>query len=84
MQQDHAPKTLPPLTKSDSSVIAEYGYDEKAKSLFIRFVHGRKLWRYDNFPADLYQTMREAISVGKFFNQRIVKTYTGVYLPEKE
>ena len=69
---------------ADSKVIHSYGYDEETKALFIRFVHGRKLYRYDNFPADMYQSMREAVSAGKYFGQHIVKNYEGHYIKEAE
>ena len=68
----------------DSKVIHSYGYDAETKALFIRFVHGRKLYRYDNFPVDLHHGMREAVSAGKFFQQRIVKLYDGKYINEAE
>ena len=75
---------LPAMTLCASTLIHSYGYDEDTKTLFIRFVHGRKLYRYPGYPADLYQAMREAVSVGKFFSQRIVKNYTGEFIREQD
>jgi len=70
------------MTPTDSSMIHSYGYDAATKTLYVRFIRGMKLYSYANFPEDLYQTMRQAVSAGKFFNQRVVKVYTGVFVPE--
>ena len=71
------------MTLTDSKMIHSYGYDENARALFVRFVHGRALYRYDNFPPDLYQSMREAVSAGKFFHQRISPIYQGVLIKDE-
>ncbi len=68
----------------ESAMIHSFGYDAQAHQLFVRFVHGRKLYRYDSFPEDQYQSMREAVSPGKFFSQRVVKIYQGEYIKESD
>ena len=73
---------LPPMRSATSSLINSYGYDAETKQLFVRFVHGMKLYRYDNFPADLFNSMTEAVSPGKFFTQRVRSLYTGYFLLE--
>jgi len=85
MENGKAASQYPAMTLCpDSKVIQSYGYSEETKALYIRFVHGKKLYSYANFPADLYQAMREAVSAGKFFQQRIVKLYDGKYINEAE
>ena len=85
MENGKAASQYPAMTLCpDSKVIQSYGYSEETKALYIRFVHGKKLYSYANFPADLYQSMREAPSAGRFFQQRIVKIYNGAFIDEKE
>ena len=73
---------LPPMRSCTSSLINSYGYDAETKQLFVRFVHGMKLYRYDGFPAYLFNSMTEAVSPGKFFTQRVRNLYTGNYILE--
>ena len=75
---------LPVMTLCDSKMIHSYGYNPETKQLFVRFVHGRKLYRYDDFPADMHKTMREAVSAGKYFSQHVVKQYHGIYIKEND
>lgn len=85
MENGKSASAIPAMTLCpDSKVIHSYGYNQETKALFIRFVHGRKLYRYDNFPADMHQSMREAVSSGKYFSQHIVKNYQGAYINEAE
>lgn len=72
------------MTACVSKVIDTYGYDEATSTLYIRFQHGKKLYAYSGFPADMHNSMREAVSAGKYFQQHIVKNYHGNYINEAE
>ena len=53
-----------------SSDIASFGYDPVAQTLEIAF-HATGVYRYFSVPAELFETLRNAPSPGKFFLQNI-------------
>uniref|UniRef100_A0A6M3KH50 Putative RNA binding domain protein n=1 Tax=viral metagenome TaxID=1070528 RepID=A0A6M3KH50_9ZZZZ len=77
-------RRYPDMTLCESKVVHSYGYDTETAALFVRFVHGRKLYRYDNYPPDMYQALREAVSVGKFVSGRVVHNYPGEFIREQD
>lgn len=56
------------LTPVDSSNVAAVGH--KDNTLYVEFKHGG-LYRYFNVPAETYQAMLAADSVGKFLNAEV-------------
>lgn len=75
---------IPAMTSCMSSLLSEYGYSQETSTLYLRFKYQGKLYAYANFPLDQYQALREAVSVGKFVSQQVVKKYQGVFVFEKE
>ena len=73
---------IPPIVECSSSLLSGYGYSQETSTLYLRFKYQGKLYSYANFPLDQYQALREAVSIGKFVSQQVVKKYQGVYVPE--
>lgn len=64
-----------PLTGVNSSNIKAIGYDAATRTLAIQF-HGRgaapgPTWNYHPVTAEGYAVLRDAESVGKYFNDHI-------------
>lgn len=60
------------MEEVDSSNIHSIGYDENSKTLRIRFHSSMELnWDYENVPESRYVGLRDADSVGKYFNAHI-------------
>jgi KTSC domain len=55
----------------ESSQISAIGYDATTKTLAIKFKGGGSTYHYDNVPANLYEDMQKAKSVGSFFYKEI-------------
>jgi hypothetical protein len=53
-----------------SSLISDYGYDNKTQELDIRFVSG-PTWRYSGVPLDTFLEFLRSGSKGKHFNANI-------------
>jgi KTSC domain len=54
----------------DSSSLKSIGYDRKTLTLEVEFANGG-VYRYDDVPPALWQELRQALSKGKFFQERI-------------
>ncbi|MBV9986545.1 MAG: KTSC domain-containing protein [Chitinophagaceae bacterium] len=57
-----------------SSVIASMEYDTAGKNLRVRFVSGL-IYEYLNVPAQVFASMKKAISKGSFLNRHIKGHY---------
>lgn len=60
--------------KVDSSNLASVGYDEKTKTLEIRFQKGG-VYQYSGVPKRTYTRLMAASSLGSFFHKYIKETY---------
>lgn len=59
-------------TQVESSNIASLGYDAKNEVLEAEFKTGA-VYQYENVPKDVFDGVLHAPSVGKAFNQDVVK-----------
>ena len=59
-----------------SSTIGAIGYDEVSNTLGVRFHNGTE-YHYFGVPQELFESMRSAPSVGRFFDQNIKKAGYG-------
>jgi hypothetical protein len=55
-----------------SSTVSAIGYDEASNTLGVRFLNGTE-YHYFGVPQDVFEAMRSAPSVGRFFDQNIKK-----------
>ena len=62
------------LCDCESSQIKGYGYDPDSKTLAVKFKSGG-LYHYNNVPAETYEAMKGAKSVGSFLGSAIKGTY---------
>lgn len=79
--QTKAPKPGPtihmkPVEKSSN--IAATGYDPHSKTLAVQFRGGGRVYHYEGVPADLFEQMHKAESVGKFVVSHITKKFKHV------
>jgi hypothetical protein len=58
----------------ESSVIARIGYNASSATLHVEFKSGR-LYQYFNVPVRVYESLKNAASVGSYFNNRIRPKY---------
>lgn len=58
----------------NSSNIARAGYDPETQTLTIDFHSGRS-YRYANVAEEVYRSLLDAPSAGKYFNQHIKDSY---------
>ena len=61
----------------DSSNIASSSYDTNNHTLFITFVKGNLMYKYDNVNPEDYNQFQSAESTGKAFIEFIKNKYTG-------
>lgn len=64
------------MTEVESSQIHSIGHDADSKTLAVRFksrVDGKptSLYHYSNVPADVFETFRDAESIGSHFYKNI-------------
>ena len=57
-----------------SSVIAALGYDQATNTLEVEFVSG-KVYRYFMIPAETYDALLTADSLGREFNENVRDRY---------
>jgi hypothetical protein len=81
--------TNPPtieLTACVSSQIESFGYHEASQTLAIKFpgkgVSPGSVYHYADVPADVFEAMKAAESVGKFFGSKIRGRYVYVKQPD--
>jgi KTSC domain len=66
-----------------STMLESFGYDPKSRTLYVRFLHGHRLYQYPGVPEDMFGLMKKAPSPGKYFNASIIKGgYEGKYIKE--
>jgi lysyl-tRNA synthetase, class II len=63
-----------PLLKSQSEVIKSFDYDTKTKTLKIEFTNGG-VYKYHDVPDSIYKELKDAPSVGKYFNTHIKEKF---------
>lgn len=54
----------------ESSSLRSIGYDRKTQTLEVEFTSGG-IYRYDDVPAQVWAELRQSLSKGKFFQERI-------------
>jgi hypothetical protein len=59
----------------DSSNIASMGYNPESETLEIEFVKSGKVYEYYNVPLFMFERLRDAHSIGRFFNSEIKNSY---------
>lgn len=67
----------------DSSVIASAGYSPDERMLEVEF-HSGRVYQYLGVPAEEYEALMTAGSMGRHFNRRIRDRYTRRELPRPE
>ncbi len=67
---------LPIMLKLEvpSSTIDRIGYDKVSKTLFVSFLSGT-LYRYSDVSNQRYNRLKNADSVGRYFNKSIKNSY---------
>ena len=60
--------------RPDSSMIEEFSYDDETQTLTVTFCKGGT-YSYADVPEDVFQSMKDASSVGRFFLQNIKGQY---------
>ena len=58
----------------DSTAVSRVDYDDEARRLLVTFATGRT-YAYDAVPRNVYDTMLQAPSKGRFFNSEIRDRY---------
>lgn len=64
--------TLEPCT---SSQVKAYGYDAETRTLAVQFISNNALYHYADVPAEVFEAMKAAPSVGQFFGKSIRPHY---------
>ena len=70
------------MIKSNSSQIAEFGYDAARRVLCVKFRSGGE-WEYSDFSEEKFAEMQAAESHGKFLAARIKPYHNAVKMPPK-
>jgi hypothetical protein len=60
--------------KLDSTLVRSAGYDRATRTLELEFVSGA-IYQYADVPHDDFQSLLEAPSKGRFFHDRIKRTF---------
>jgi hypothetical protein len=63
------------LQRVQSSAIEAVGYDADRRWLEIRWVGQARVYRYYGVPAEVYQELREAESLGTYVNEQVKPRY---------
>lgn len=62
------------LVTVDSSMVHAVGYDAEAEEMEVIFTSG-KIYRYVDVPADVYDRLLKADSIGQFMNAFVIDVY---------
>ena len=62
------------LITVDSSMVHAIGYDAEAEELEMIFTSG-KIYHYQDVPADVYDRLLKADSIGQFMNAFVIDVY---------
>lgn len=71
------------MCECESSQIRGYGYDPTSKTLSVKF-KGGGTYHYHNVPAETYDAMKAAKSVGSFLGSSIKGTYAFTKMEEEK
>ncbi len=71
------------MTPCESSQVEAHGYDSISKTLAVKFVRG-SVYHYADVPQEVYEALKSAESVGKFFGKEIKGKYEFTKQPEKK
>ncbi|NER93819.1 MAG: lysine--tRNA ligase [Symploca sp. SIO1B1] len=63
-----------PLLKSSSVVIQSFDYDQATQTLRVEFNSG-SVYKYQDVPDSVYQGLKNATSLGQYFNSHIREKY---------
>ncbi|NET05856.1 MAG: lysine--tRNA ligase [Symploca sp. SIO2B6] len=63
-----------PLLKNESKVIKSFDYDGENQILRVEFKSG-SVYKYQDIPQSVYQELKNAPSVGQYFNSQIREKY---------
>jgi len=68
----------PEMTRVESSLISEVGYDEDARALHVQFKKGGPgIYVYEDVPSEVYHDLIYSESLGRFFLKEIKGVYHG-------
>lgn len=59
----------------DSTCFSEVGYDEQAQALYVVFRNSGAKYRYDNVPQNVWNSLINSSSLGRYFNSYIKGHY---------
>ena len=62
------------FTATNSSHVQKVEYNDDCKSLRVEYQNGR-VYNFSNVPADVYEELVLAPSVGKFLNEFVYENY---------
>lgn len=69
---------IPELIPVESSNIDSIGYDEQNHNLYVGFKNQEgTMWMYNQVPADVFEALRFAGSVGAYYAKFIKPVYKG-------
>jgi lysyl-tRNA synthetase class 2 len=63
-----------PLLKSASVAVRSFDYDKETHKLRVEFSNGG-VYQYHDIPEEVYKAMKDAPSVGQYFNAQIREKY---------
>ena len=64
-----------PMIPVSSSQISYIGYNTEDGNLYVTFSN-KHTFRYNKVPLEVYNELKDASSVGKYFNANIKNSYT--------
>jgi hypothetical protein len=65
----------------ESSNVKAHGYDASTQTLAVKFRSSSASYHYKNVPADVYENLKGAQSVGAFISAHVKPVYDGVLQP---
>lgn len=71
MTDENTNTNLIALCPCESSQISHHGYDKSTCTLALKFKRGGSVYHYDGVSPEMYEELRQAKSIGKFFGQHI-------------
>jgi hypothetical protein len=63
------------LQRVRSSAVEAIGYDAERQWLEVRWKGQQRIYRYYRVPAEVYQELRQADSVGTYLNEQVKRRY---------
>lgn len=74
-ETDYTPFEDVRMKEVDSSCFSEVGYASDTETLYVRFKDSGSLYRYDEIPSNIYRSLMNAESIGKYYNSDIKGKY---------